>query len=152
LPLYLNFQAKGVAPSFSSPNPHDVPFCPYTDTLFVNVKDSQKIYDGTDELWEEVFGGKGKDVKKSLRKLAGSRRFWEDGSADLVTDFASLEESILVVSSKTLRTAIKHGMGTCYRDDGGMLCLDTLYGTASGKSPGQRGIEMRVCVAADLEQ
>lgn len=132
--------------------------CPAIDILYVNAKETQKIHDGGDALWDEVFGSRAKDVKRSLKRLAGSRRFWEDGSGDLLGEFPSLEEAILVVSSQTLRVVREEGAtcGVKFGDgEGGILYLDDFCGDETGLGKDDKGeigrkIEMRVCTAAGL--
>lgn len=153
LPFHFAFQLSGVG------CPHAL-FCPTVDTLYINAKETQKICGVSDALWEETFGPGAKDVKRNLKRLAGSRRFWEDGSEDLLSEFPDLEEAVLVVSSQALRIVMEEGIGYVMKigdGEGGMLCLDDLCGdeTESGQNDkGEMGrkIEMRVCAAADLER
>jgi hypothetical protein len=145
LPRYFNFLSSAVAPSPSCQIPGDVSFCPEADTLYINLKASQKMCRSPMRgLLEEVFGEKSQKVKKRLRTLAGSERFWVNwGSEECVKvmgEFENLVQVIMVVSLKDTREG-NVNMGT----------LDRLFDAIEVEKRGKQRPRMSMCTAARLE-
>jgi len=134
-----------VAPSPGCPNPGDVSFCPEADTLYVNLKASQKICRSPMRgLLEEVFGEKSKNVRRRLRTLAGSERFWVNWGSEqcvrVMGEFESLEEVIMVVSSKDMREGSVD-----------MGALDRLFDVIEVETWGKQRPRKSMCTAGGLE-